>query len=43
MGFEVDDDNKPAPENVPPPDAPLFRIAGDLHEGQEWGWDGIDP
>jgi hypothetical protein len=42
MGFEVDDDNEPAPENIPPPDMPLFMIGGDLHEGQEWGWDGID-
>ena len=42
MGFEVDDDNEPAPENIPVADAPLFRLGGGLHEGQEWGWDGID-
>jgi hypothetical protein len=42
MGFEVDDDNEPAPKNIPPPNMPLFRIGGDLQEGQEWGWDGID-
>jgi len=42
MGFEVDDDNEPAPENVPADDAPLFRLGEGLFEGQEWGWDGID-
>jgi hypothetical protein len=42
MGFEVDDYNEPAPENIPVADAPLFRLGGGLHEGQEWGWDGID-
>ena len=41
MGFEVDDDNEPAPENVPAVDAP-FVNGGSLMEGQEWGWDGID-
>jgi hypothetical protein len=33
MGFEVDDDNEPTPEN---------RLGGGLYNGQEWGWDGID-
>ncbi len=42
MGFEVNDDNEPAPENIPQPDQPLFCFGGGLHEGQEWGWDGID-
>jgi len=42
-GFEVDDDNDPAPENVPglfvvPPAV----VDGGLFEGQSWGWDGID-
>jgi len=41
-GFEVDDDNDPAPENVPG----LFEVPpvvdGGLFEGQSWGWDGID-
>ncbi len=41
MGFEVDDDNEPAPENVPAVDAPPVN-GGTLLEGQEWGWDGID-
>ena len=42
MGFEVDDDDEPAPENIPADDEHLFRLGGDLHDGQEWGWDGID-
>ena len=41
MGFEVDDDNEPAPENVPAANAPRPNGAT-LYEGQEWGWDGID-
>ena len=41
MGFEVDDDNDPAPENVPDASAPPVN-GGALLEGQEWGWDGID-
>ncbi|MBM4179814.1 MAG: hypothetical protein FJ211_10875, partial [Ignavibacteria bacterium] len=41
-GFEVDDDNDPAPENVPQLwDAPRLTDAG-LYEGQRWGWNGID-
>ncbi len=41
QGFEVDDDNDPAPENVPTvlDDTP---VVNDLYEGQDWGWDGID-
>ena len=35
-GFEVDDDNDPAPENIPQGDEEL-RIDGDLFEGQTWG------
>ena len=42
-GFEVDDDNDPAPENVPGLfDVPPAVVDGDLFEGQSWGWDGID-
>ncbi len=41
MVFKVDDDNTPAPENVPADDAPPVN-GGALLEGQEWGWDGID-
>ena len=42
-GFEVDDDNDPAPENVPGLfDVPPEVVDGGLFEGQSWGWDGID-
>jgi hypothetical protein len=41
-GFEVDNDNDPAPENVPGFfDVPLV-VNGGLFEEQSWGWDGID-
>jgi hypothetical protein len=41
QGFEVDDDNDQAPENVPAlwDEAPAVN---DLYEGQSWSWDGID-
>jgi hypothetical protein len=43
MGFEVNDDNEPAPTNVPTLfGAPAPVNGGDLFEGQTWGWDGID-
>ena len=35
MGFEVNNDNGPAPENLSRPDQPLFCLGGGLHEGQE--------
>jgi len=41
MGFEVNDDNKPAPANVPASNAPPVN-GGALLEGQEWWWDGIN-
>ena len=42
-GFEVDDDNDPAPENVPGLfDVPPVVVDSGLFEGQSWGWDGID-
>ena len=42
-GFEVDDDNDPAPKNIPAPAEELpVVIDGGLYEGQTWGWDGID-
>ena len=42
-GFEVDDDNDPAPEKIPAPaEVPPVVINGGLYEGQTWGWDGID-
>ena len=40
MGFSVDDDNEPAPENVPQ-EAPADTIHS-LGEGQTWGWTGFD-
>ncbi len=41
QGFEVDDNNDPAPENIPTlwDEAPAVN---DLYKGQSWGWDGID-
>ena len=41
QGFEVDDDNDLAPENIPA-DGDVRPINLDLYEGQSWGWDGID-
>ena len=35
----MDDDNDPAPENIP--DGPP-KINTGLYEGQPWGWDGVD-
>ena len=40
-GFEVDDDNDPAPENIPVGAPPAVSTDG-LYQGQSWGWDGID-
>jgi hypothetical protein len=38
MGFAVDNDNEPAPENVPTLfGAPAPVNGGDLFEGQTWG------
>jgi hypothetical protein len=41
MGFMVDDDNEPAPENIPADGTPPVNGEA-LLEGQKWGWDGID-
>jgi hypothetical protein len=41
MSFMFDDDNKPAPENVPADGTPPVNGEA-LLEGQKWGWDGID-
>jgi hypothetical protein len=42
-GFEVDDDNKALPENVPVAGTPPVEVSQDgLYQGQSWGWDGID-
>ena len=39
LGFDVDDDNMPAPENVPTPNE--REATAELYEGQSWGWDGF--
>jgi hypothetical protein len=38
QGLDVDDDNEPAPENIPPAGAPIDSTSN-LH-GQTWGWGG---
>jgi hypothetical protein len=40
MGFSVDDDNEPAPENIPLPQENNNNSATD--DGRTWGWAGID-
>jgi hypothetical protein len=42
LGFEVDNDNKPAPKNIPTNNGPRLAPGRVLFEGQEWGWDRID-
>ena len=37
QGYNVDDDNEPAPENIPDNDAPLPVENKGLFEGQCWG------
>jgi hypothetical protein len=41
MGFMVDDNNEPAPKNVPAGGTPPVNGEA-LLEGQKWGWDSID-
>jgi hypothetical protein len=41
MGLDVDDDNAPAPENVPVPGISVGTETKE--EVLDWGWDGIDP
>ena len=42
MGFDVDDDNRPAPENVPGADDQVGgHSENGLYDGQSWGWSGI--
>jgi hypothetical protein len=44
QGCNVDDDNRPAPENVPDTTAPLSLDNKELFEGQHWGVDHhVDP
>ncbi len=42
QGLEVDDDNEPAPENIPTNYANEVPLTTSLYPGQRWGWDGID-
>jgi hypothetical protein len=43
QGLDVDDDNEPAPENIPQEgDATAEEDTG-LYLGQRWGWDSLDP
>ncbi len=44
MSFEVDNDNEPAPENLPRPGVGMGRDRPASRSGDErsWGWDGID-
>ena len=39
MGFDVDDDNQPAEENIPTQNQ---ATADGLKEGQSFGWNGFD-
>jgi hypothetical protein len=50
LGLDVDDDNEPVPENVPPPVEPQAETTpattndvNGLKPGQSWGWSGLDP
>ncbi len=43
QGLEVDDDNKPAPKNIPANSTLEQSSSTTLNPGQIWGWDGIDP
>jgi hypothetical protein len=40
LGFVVNDDNEPAPENIPTPQENNNDATTD--DGRPWGWDGID-
>ena len=42
QGLDVDDDNEPAPENVPTGETTRTRQANGIYEGQQFGWDGVD-
>ena len=41
MGFNVDDDNEPAPENVPTPGETVETSDEGFYDGQVWGWAGF--
>ncbi len=40
QGLQVDDDNKPAPKNIPGQGG--LPLTTNLHPGQTLGWDGMD-
>lgn len=39
LGFDVDDDNQPAPENIPT--LQEREVPNELYGDQSWGWDGF--
>ena len=40
MGFGVDDDDNPAPENIPDGTAPAPEVTDEeWFENQAWGWE----
>ena len=43
MGFDVDDDNAPAPENIPEAANQNEEASNNngLYQDQSWGWDGV--
>lgn len=43
LGLDVDDDNNPAPENIPDPSGQAPGLQrGKVNPGQTWGWSGVD-
>eukprot|EP00957_Ditylum_brightwellii_P063885 4847032-Ditylum_brightwellii.AAC.1 len=43
MGFMVDDNNAPAPENIPTPEATkAATLTPAVNDGQNWGWQALD-
>ena len=43
QGLDVDDDNEPAPENVPSPNKTgTEKLPNGLYQGQIFGWNGVD-
>lgn len=42
QGLDVDDDNEPAPENIPDANTTTEKLPNGLCVGQVYGWDGVD-
>jgi hypothetical protein len=42
QGLDVDDDNDPAPENIPQADDAVASSDDGLYDTQTWGWNGVD-